>query len=50
MQINSKKFQAILFAEFMSQLNYKSDIGATMEETDLVKDLGIHISSDLHFR
>ena len=49
MQFNSKKFQAIRFAEFLSQLTYKSDIGATMEETDLVKDLGIHISSDLHF-
>ena len=49
MQFNSKKFQAIRFAELLSHANYKNDIGALMEETDLVKDLGIHVSSDLHF-
>ena len=49
MQFNSKKFQAIRFAELLSRAAYRSDIGVLMEETDLVKDLGIHISSDLHF-
>ena len=46
---NSKKFQAIRFAQLLSQAIYNSDTGAAMEATNLVKDLGVNISSDMHF-
>ena len=49
MTFNSKKFQAVRFAEILSHPVYNSDVGLPMEETDLVKDLGIYISSDMHF-
>lgn len=49
MSFNSKKFQAIRFAEMVSQAVYNTDVGVPMDTTELVKDLGVHISSDLHF-
>ena len=50
MEFNSKKFQAIRFAEMiLSHSNYHDDIGAAIEESSLVKDLGIHMSSNAKF-
>ena len=48
MSFNSKKFQAIRFAELLSQAIYNSDTGAAMEATNLVKDLGVNISSEMY--
>ena len=49
MSFNSKKFQAIRFAEIVSHPLYTNDIGAFIEEAVLVKDLGIHMSTDMKF-
>ena len=49
MSFNSKKFQAIRFADTLSHPSYTNDIGAPIEESVLVKDLGVHVSSDMKF-
>ena len=49
MSFNSMKFQAIRFAVMISHAVYNTDVGVPMDTSDLVKDLGVHISSDLHF-
>jgi hypothetical protein len=49
MSFNSKKFQAIRFAELLNHAVYNSDLDVPMDESDLVKDLGIYIASDLQF-
>ena len=49
MTFNSKKFQAIRFAEILSHVVYNNDAGDPIAQADLVKDLGIQVSSDLKF-
>ena len=49
MEFNSKKFQAIRFAEILSEAFYTNDVEETIEQSNLVKDLGIYFSSDMKF-
>jgi hypothetical protein len=58
MEFNSKKFQAIRFAELFSSLYYgkgtnpehdDDDQETEIEQVKLVKDLGIYFSSDMSF-
>ena len=49
MTFNSDKFQAIRFAELTNPPHYTTDEHNPMDTTELVKDLGIHMSSDMHF-
>ena len=47
MEFNSKKFQAIRFAETLSHPYYNNDKAAPIEEHNLINDLGVHFSSDV---
>ena len=49
MKFNSDKFQAVRFAMLFSETMYLDDAGKEIEQTSVVKDLGIHISQDLSF-
>ena len=49
MEFNSLKFQAIRFAELFGNPYYSNDKGSEIEITQLVKDLGIYLSSDMKF-
>ena len=49
MTFNSKKFQTIRLAEIISDPHYMNDDGDIIEPANLVKDLGIHIASDMKF-
>ena len=49
MKFNSKKFQGIRFSNSASSCTYQNDVGDPINQTDVVKDLGVLISFDLSF-
>jgi len=49
MEFNSKKFQAIRFKLLHDISTYKGPSGEPIEQSQIVKDLGIHLSSNLSF-
>ena len=49
MEFNSKKFQAIRFAELFGHSQYTNDKKQPIDHFKLIKDLGIHISFDMEF-
>ena len=49
MKFNSKKFQAIRFAEMLKSCYYNNDTGVEIHQATAVKDLGIYLTPDLSF-
>ena len=49
MSFNSDKFQIIQFAEMTNPHQYSTNNHTPMDKTELVKHLGIHMSSDMDF-